>query len=327
MTARPYTLHDLSLLVGDQHTSAHHRLRDDISEHGFAVFEDDGIDPALLERLQYSANAFFAQPLKIKQQYEDAQNGRQRGYSSPRIEHAMDQNPEDADLKEFWQQGPEGPDLLPNPPTHWPDFDQYRREYLLALRQRCDTVLRAIAPLLNVDSEWLVRYGSGGDDIMRMLRYFDLSGENYPSTALRSAPHTDINLVTLLKTIGEGLVVRSKSGQEVEVDIGPRQLVVQMGDFMAVLSGGLLPATTHWVKNSPGVRNSIALFNHPKGTHPVAVLPEFVQRGFMWDACTERAATHKRLVEIGILRPEDQRFTDEFVSKGYLIPDSWVDMI
>ena len=146
------------------------------------------------------------------------------------------------------------------------------------------------------------------------------------SSRNRSAPHTDINLITLLKSSGPGLVVRSKSGTEVELDIGSQQLEVQMGDMMEVLSGGRLPATTHWVKNLPGVRSSIALFNHPAPERWVDVLPHLSRRSHFWDGRTERSFTEERLIEIGILEGPP-KFAHERASQGYPVPSSWLDFI
>lgn len=324
-----YYLHNLFALADGREAHARNRLRDNISEHGFAVFEHDGISPKLKATLRRQLDIFFARPLHEKLLFEKPEDGHQRGYTPPKTERARDQPVEAADLKEFWQQGPRDfteRELLPDINTPWPGFDSARRRMHTALGERVDLVLTVIAPLLDVTPEWLIRYADGGDDIVRYLRYFELKGNDATTGALRSAPHTDINLITLLKSLGEGLVVRSKSGREIELDIGPDQLVVQMGDFMEMLSGGLLPATTHWVKNMPGVRTSVAYFDHPAPLQRIDTLPHLRSDNYTCDAGTERHCTWKRLIEIGIFKGPSP-YADECVSRGYTFPPSSLEWV
>ena len=322
-------LHNLTALANHDGASACNHLREDISEHGFAVFETDGIPSPLKTTLRRQLDMFFARSASEKLQFERPDIGHQRGYTPPRTERAQGQPPEAADLKEFWQQGPRNFDelkLLPDVDTPWPGFDSARRRMHTALGKRVDLVLTVIAPLLGVQPAWLIRYAAGGDDIVRYLRYFELEHGGPPMTAIRSAPHTDINLVTLLKSLGQGLVVRSRSGAEIELDIGPDQLVVQMGDFMEILSGGLLPATTHWVKNMPGVRTSIAYFDHPAPLRLIAPLPHLLGPDYICDPGTERCCTWRRLIEIGIFEGPSP-YENECVSRGYTFPPSWPEQI
>ena len=333
MTLDRPAVHNLLALANGDHGPAHTRLRDSISEHGLAVFDEHGIDPELLALLQRYLNRFYAQPLVIKQGYELPDIGRQRGYTSPQTEHARDKSPELADLKEYWHEGPPYGELIglhANLITDWPGFDDVRRRMHSELRTRVDIVLRAIAPLLGVSPEWLVKYASGGDDLVRFLRYPALRGQKFKPGAKRASEHTDTNFITALLSKGKGLVARTMQGRRLELDIGPQQLVVQMGDFMGVLSGGLLPATLHWVENpeeQDTVRDSIAFFNHPNGLHCLDVLPHRRRDDFVWDPCTERAATEKRLVEIGILDASKVKYANEFASRGYHFPSPWPNHI
>lgn len=322
-------LHQLAALSrGDDFATR--QLRKALERDGLAVFDDVGIDQDLIDLLGSEFDHFFNRPLVEKRKFEDIENGHQRGYTPPRTEHARDQPPEMADLKEFWQEGPANYlelGLLPNVVTDNPVFDRARNAFHTALRAQVDVVLRVIAPILEVRPEWLVNYAAGGDDIVRFLRYFSLDGVDFPPGALRSSPHTDINLITMLMTRGRGLVVENMEGKHVEIDVGPRQLVVQMGDMIDVLSGGRLPATRHWVENPNDrsvERTSIAMFNHPAPLRWVDILPHLRKPGSNWDARTERSFTFERLIEIGILE-EPNPFLGERVSQGYPVPTDWAD--
>jgi isopenicillin N synthase-like dioxygenase len=329
-----YRTHDLRALTEGRLDGDTRRVRDDFADNGFLVFDDDLIDPHLIHIALRHLDRFFRQPLEVKTRYEDDKGGHQRGYTPPQTEHALDQPKEAADLKEFWQQG--RPDavalgLLPNPTTDWPGFDDVRARVHSELHARNQMILRIIAPILGVSPEWLIWFSEGGDDITRFLRYFATRGYSFLPGTLRSAPHTDINLGTLLKAFGPGLVVRSITGQEIPLDLERQQLLYQQGDMGNVLSGGMLPATKHWVLNpedDESVRDSIAFFNHP---HPLRIidtlphLPRLTDAIKAWVACTERHYTYRRLIEIGILEGPSP-FAHELYPAGSVLPSPWPNL-
>lgn len=328
-----YHIHNLADLSDPSRVSASDRLRADFADHGFAVFGDNGLAPEVLSGLNQHLLAFFALNESHKRVYERADGGHQRGYTPPRTERAVGQPPEAADLKEFWQDGPpnwQALALQANLTTAWPAFDALRAQVYATMRSRIDLVLGIIAPMLGVTPDWLVRYSAGGDDIARFLHYFPQRWLECMPGTLRSAKHTDINLLTALLTQGPGLVVESTSGKHIALDIDARHLVIQTGDMIEVLSGGLLPATKHWVvnpDNPDSSRLSIALFNHPAPLRWVDVLPHLHRAGRVFDGRTERSYTEERLIEIGILTGPPQ-FAHERASSGYPVPPApWPDYI
>ena len=70
---------------------------------GFVAVSHHGVDIDLLQACYENAELAFAMPSEVKQRYETAQDGRQRGYTSLRVEHAKDSAV--PDLKEFWHVG------------------------------------------------------------------------------------------------------------------------------------------------------------------------------------------------------------------------------
>ena len=88
---------------------------------GFLRLKNHGISKKLKERFYDQSFTFFEKlPLKVKENYERPEIGRQRGYTSFGIEKAKDAKV--YDLKEFWQigQDPQGFDKTQRLTTHRP---------------------------------------------------------------------------------------------------------------------------------------------------------------------------------------------------------------
>lgn len=105
--------------------------------------------------------------------------------------------------------------------------------------------------------------------LFRLIHYPPLTG-NEPKDALRSAPHEDINLLTLLPAAtASGLQVKNAKGEWLDVPINPGWIIVNVGDMLQECSGHYYPSTTHRVLNPTGEaakqsRLSMPLFLHPR---------------------------------------------------------------
>ena len=104
--------------------------------------------------------------------------------------------------------------------------------------------------------------------LLRILRYPPLTGDE-PPAAVRSMAHEDVNLLTVLPAATDpGLQVRDIQGRWHDVPGDPGSVVINAGDMLQLLSGGLYPSTTHRVVNPEGEaarRSRVAtpLFLHP----------------------------------------------------------------
>jgi isopenicillin N synthase-like dioxygenase len=102
--------------------------------------------------------------------------------------------------------------------------------------------------------------------VLRIQHYLP---EEIPAGELRSLPHEDINLITLLPMPSEpGLQIRDRSGAWQDVPFEPSAMVVNAGEMLQLASGGYFPATPHRVANPTGIqskgsRMSLPLFVHP----------------------------------------------------------------
>ena len=113
--------------------------------------------------------------------------------------------------------------------------------------------------------------------------------------AVRSAPHEDINLITLLPAAtAAGLQVKDLEGVWWDVDTNPGNIIVNAGDMLKEATGGYIPSTTHQVINPVGAdaskpRYSAPLFVHARGDVRLS------------ERYTAQEYLIQRLKEIGIL--------------------------
>lgn len=242
-------------------------LHDALHTWGFVGLVGHGLPMSTLDRAYAAAAELFALPDAVKRAHETPGDGRQRGWTPFRVEHAKDSAV--GDLKEFWHVGRAGG----QPPNRFPDEVPALRQVALELFDRLDAValrvLSAVALGLDLPADYFDSRVRGGNSVLRLLHYPPLP-EAVADGAVRSAPHEDINLMTLLPVATEpGLEILGPDGW-LAVDPPTGTIVCDTGDMMALLTRGRLRSTTHRVVNPTGPaarlpRYSLPFFVHPHG--------------------------------------------------------------
>ncbi len=251
---------------------------------GFALVEDHGLDPALVEHGWRLAEAFFALPDAEKRSYHCEGLAGARGYTPFGTEIAKGAKVHD--LKEFWHIGrdlPPGHPLANSmPPNVWPARPAGFRETFERLFAEFDriglVILSRIALGLGLDPDWFAPAVTDGNSVLRLLHYPPTDGRE--SGAIRAGAHEDINLITLLLGAEEaGLELLARDGRWIEVSPPEGALVVNIGDMLQRLTNHVLPSTTHRVRNPDGERAdfsrySMPFFLHLRSDFPIATLPQ-----------------------------------------------------
>ena len=275
-----------------------------LQQYGFIILRDHPVPAALLERANLLAAALFAQPEATKRRYI----GGTRGYAPFGIEHAKDRA--EPDLKEFWQIGPEHAEARDSIPANlWPDSPAGFRPTFLALFEALqDTgqrVLEALTPGLGLDRGFFERLLTQRNSVLRLLHYPPLSSE-VPRGSIRSAPHEDINLFTLLAAPqGPGLEVLGRDGHWLPVLSQPHHLIVNAGDMLARLTNDVIPAVTHRVVNPVDAsqsRYSMPFFMHPNPDVTLSCIESCIGAGAKYPEISAGAFLEQRLREIGLLQ-------------------------
>jgi isopenicillin N synthase-like dioxygenase len=275
-----------------------------LQAYGFFVLRDHGVPASMLEKAYTLSAELFAQPDAVKRRYV----GGARGYAPFRTEHAKDHAV--PDLKEFWQVGPEnsdGSDAM-MPPNVWPREPREFRETITGLYRALEntgrTLLEALAPRLDLPRDYFEPRVVGGNSVLRLIHYPPVPANVEPGS-LRSAPHEDINLITLLVAAqGPGLELLDRDGQWLPVHASRNDLIVDSGDMLARLTNDVIPATTHRVVNPTDAnvsRYSMPFFMHPRSEVSLQCLPSCVGTGAKYPDITAGAFLKQRLREIGLI--------------------------
>jgi isopenicillin N synthase-like dioxygenase len=276
-----------------------------LQRHGFVILKDHGVEVGLLRRAYALAQQVFALPEAVKRRYAAGM----RGYTPFGVEHAK--YTEIADLKEFWQIGhepaPDGSDPQPFPPNVWPDEAPDFRPAFQTLFDRLNetgvVLLRALAPELGLQERHFDPLVRRGTSILRVLHYPPLQ-PGMDRNAVRSAEHEDINFMTIMVAAeGAGLELLDRDGTWLPVETEPTNLIVDSGDMLARMTGGLIPATTHRVVNPKGPnvsRYSMPFFMHPTLETSLDVLPSCGGKGAGFPPITAGEYLRERLKAIGM---------------------------
>ena len=187
-----------------------------------------------------------------------------------------------------------------------PHFNHYGIKAYKELEETGKYMLRAIALYLGLDEFYFDAKIKNGNSILRPIHYPPITNE--PESAVRSAEHEDINLITLLMgASAEGLEVLNKQGEWVAITALPEQLVVNVGDMLQRLTNNKLKSTTHRVVNPPkekwgSSRFSIPFFLHPRSEMRLNCLESCVTSSYQlhYEPISAGEYLNERLLEIGL---------------------------
>lgn len=283
-------------------------------ETGFAVIDQHPLDLDVVHRAIKASKAFFALPEDVKEQYHDAAGGRQRGYTPFGTENAK--GAKAADLKEFWHTGRSLPEHSPYRATmketpsvpEVAEFDAATRDFFQALDAFGAQLLKGVALHLGLDEDWFGDKVDMGNSILRLLHYPPQENPP-PAGTVRAGAHEDINVITLLLGAEEsGLQVLHRSGEWLSVNPPLGTIVINCGDMLQRLTGGILPSTTHRVVNPAPERSKFPRYSTPFFLHfnqdvLIEALPGCVaEGGEAQPAITAQDYLMERLREIGLVK-------------------------
>jgi isopenicillin N synthase-like dioxygenase len=281
-----------------------------LQRYGFIILRDHLVAFGLIDEAYALAAEFFGQAEAAKRRYVAGT----RGYAPFRTERAKNQTV--ADLKEFWQIGPEPMDNGAGrnesaPPNIWPLTPAGFKETFLALfdalQETGRVILEALTPALAQPREFFGALMRERNSVLRLLHYPPIAGD---ADGVRSAAHEDINLITLLPAPqGPGLELLDRDGRWLSVETSRNNLIVDSGDMLARMTNDVIPATTHRVVNPEAAnvsRYSMPFFMHPDADVVLRCLPSCVGAGAKYEDIRAGTFLEQRLREIGLTKtPRD----------------------
>lgn len=299
-------------------TAQRNQFIDDIitglKDYGFIVLFDHPVKQSSVDAAYKLVHQFFELPEALKLQYGGIEGG-QRGYTPFGKEKAKDSvHP---DLKEFWHVGRTLSDSSPYkgvyPENVWPEhevpgFTEAFSTLYQSMDDTASVLLDAIGEGLGLEQAFFREMIRDGNSILRTIHYPPTDGLDTVN-AIRAGAHEDINLITLLVgATDSGLQLLDRDGSWLDVHSEPGELVVDSGDMMARLTGGVLPATTHRVINpnlSTSRRYSMPYFVHPHANAMLRCIPSCRESGTPEPDIKAGDFLRQRLIEIGLI-PSDK---------------------
>jgi isopenicillin N synthase-like dioxygenase len=249
------------------------RLVASLEEWGFLLLDGHGIAPQRLAEAFAASEAFFRLDEATKQACQVPESLGNRGYVGLGGETAVGARA--ADLKEFFHVGqPRPAGTTAHLGNSWPDESVAAgfRETMLGLYGAFESVASRVLALieegLGVEPGRWQDWIRGGNSILRLIHYPPLPNER-PADAVRAAPHADINLITLLcEGTSGGLEIQRPDGSWQPVSSFAGQLVVNVGDMLALATGGRVRSTPHRVVNPHDGQQRASRFSMPFFVHP-----------------------------------------------------------
>ena len=285
------------------------KLVDGMRETGFIVIRNHTIPQDAIQAMESTSKAFFALPEEVKTPYAMPDSHFQRGYSPFGIESAK--GVDAPDLKEFWHVGRDSIPGIPGTPDvkELPEFDEAGQQLFNEMDRFARTLMEAIGQVLEMTPDHVDDELENGNSILRLLHYPPMPEGR--GSSVRAAAHEDINLLTLLLGAEEaGLQVKHRTGVWMEIDAPTGSLVVNAGDMLDRLTGGVIPSTTHRVVNpteerAPHSRYSMPFFLHPANDFLLEALPKCLEMGgTAATPITARGYLDERLREIGLAKEQ-----------------------
>ncbi|HTL90685.1 MAG TPA: 2-oxoglutarate and iron-dependent oxygenase domain-containing protein [Leptolyngbya sp.] len=280
-----------------------------LAEIGFFALINHGVDRDLIQRSYQLAEEFFQLPDEVKLRYEDPKLNGQRGLTRFGKEHAKDHPV--PDLKEFWHVG-KSSHLANLDPIEVPEFRSTLDQLYRQLEPCAVKLLEACALYLGEARSRFSDTTIEADTILRVIHYPPIPDDVDPAS-LRSAPHEDINLITLLcEATDSGLELLQRDGTWRAIPNLAGQIIVDSGDMLQQLTNGLLKSTTHRVVNpadrdlqraSRTRRFSMPFFVHPRAETDLTPLRSSVERtggAIVYPKITAGEYLQQRLAEIGL---------------------------
>lgn len=233
-------------------------------ETGFILLKNHGISPELLTETREGYKKFYNLPLKKRMDYVYPDDHYQKGYTPVSIEKGEFANV--ADYKHFYQFG----DSYENPIIkEIPGLTELSNELFGQFYGLYRDLMQAVALSLDLPAHFF--YQELGNSIMRVIHYpahgkpMADDGEVARGGNIQgmcASKHTDINDLTLLHATEPGLQLWYK-GKWIPVWCNASMIIVNVGDMLWHLTGGLYKSGVHRVVCEPGVeRMSSPFFGH-----------------------------------------------------------------
>jgi len=149
--------------------------------------------------------------------------------------------------------------------VHWPErpncFRSLLHEYTLKCKRIKDCILRAMSKALGLNEDYIVAQFSNKAPSFARFNYYPPCPR--PDLVFGVKPHSDSGVLTILlmdKDVGGLQVLRDGAWHNVPTN--PHRLLINIGDFVEIMSNGIFKSPVHRaVTNAGKERISLAMFH------------------------------------------------------------------
>jgi len=278
------------LAGGERKANFVNQVRDALHDVGFFGVINAGTDMAAVDLGYDTMQEFFSAPIEKKDECHKPELGGARGY----VHSETAQGHSRKDHKEHYHLGPIEDDgaaqkeqgAMENVFPSWMDMKGGMKGLFATMNASKTQIEGAMSLALGEEEGYLASLTKGGSALLRSLHY-----PSNPSPGdYWGAPHTDINLFTILpRATEEGLqVFLPKEGQHdkeycdqegdwIPVSTPPNCLIINGGDKLQAMSNGYFRSSVHRIVAKPNVeRYSMVYFIHPRNECDVSPRPQSV---------------------------------------------------
>ncbi|KAF2877833.1 2OG-Fe(II) oxygenase [Massariosphaeria phaeospora] len=275
---------------------------------GFFYAVNHGVDDAMLQATFEAVQRFFALPTDVKMEAHNQKSRLFRGYEAF-LEGRLDPRTR-GDLKEGFLMGEDATDpeqhrpptpLTSSPRNQWPTspsaafFRPAMYRYYTHMLSFSRRLLRIFALALALPETAF--------DAISTSPMANIRAVHYPPQASDAdvgiGAHTDFCWFTLVSqslTARPALEVLNANGAWVPVVPEPNTFIVNVADFLSLVTGGTWQSTVHRVRNMTGEeRYSLPFFFSPNEDARVSVLERFREPGREYGEITVGEYFQKRL--------------------------------
>ena len=268
---------------GDRKQTVSDELIEAFEETGFAVLVGHEIEKKRLFEIRELLVRVFNVPDSVKEELSISRDNYRGyiplGFFSPNEQKNFSTTKPDLyeGFKLHWECPKENPvkdECVLYGSNKWVSQVDDMKEILLSYWEECDsltfTLLSHLAVALGVEPDIILDFFNEPLTNMTLLHY-PVSSSKSENSGIH--PHKDISAITILHPdpLG-GLEIRTRKGEWIEILCPQEALLVNIGDFMEVWSGGRFISTPHRVSNrNQKPRYSAPYFSVPR--HSTLVKP------------------------------------------------------
>ncbi|KAG8093820.1 hypothetical protein GUJ93_ZPchr0012g20227 [Zizania palustris] len=250
---------DLTRLPTDADEAA--KLRTALLTWGLFTVTGHGIEESLMENVMNASRGFFHQPPEEKQKCSNLKDGKHfqvEGYGSDQVKF-QDQKMDWSDRLHLKVE-PESERNFANWPSKPESFRDVLLEYAARSKVIKHTILAAMARILELDEDhFLSQFGDKAPVTVRINHYVPCAR---PDVVLGFKPHSDDGVLATLLVDNDLVALQVlRDGVWYNVPTTPNTILINIGDFMEIMSNGMLKSPVHRVvANVEKERTSLAMF-------------------------------------------------------------------